>query len=120
MNQPRFFLKACMGFLLWTGLQQGDQTSGDAAVVHHDRGVPFHEKRCLDEASQEYATALEVDPPREPTAAQVSLVRRFLPRVYVTPKEPFKLLDAAMVVHPNQRWIALPFFLGRRHRFSRR
>ena len=41
----------------------------DAAGQHHQRGVEFHLKRCLDQASQEYASALEIEPPREATAA---------------------------------------------------
>ena len=35
----------------------------DAAQRHHQRGVEFHVKRCLDEASQEYAAAWKLDPP---------------------------------------------------------
>jgi hypothetical protein len=111
MNQARVMVNACCSLMLWTSVQPGmAQTSEDAAFVHHARGVRFHEKRCLDEASQEYAAALELDPPREPAAAQVRLVRRFLPRVYLTGREPFKLLDFAAIVHPTRRWIAYHFF----------
>jgi hypothetical protein len=84
--------------------------SEDAAFVHHQRGIDFHLKRCLDEASREYAAALELDPPREPTAAQALLARRFLPRIHVTPSEPFKLQDLAIILHPTSRMIAYHLF----------
>jgi hypothetical protein len=86
------------------------KASEDAAFVHHERGVRFHLKRCLDDASQEYAAALEIDPPQDASIAQKELVQRFLPRIYVTPKEPFQLQDFAVILHPNQRWIAYHLF----------
>jgi hypothetical protein len=89
---------------------QGTEASEDAAFVHHQRGVNFHLKRFLDEASREYAAALDLDPPREPSIAQKQLARRFLPRVHVTPTEPFKLQDFAVILHPTSRVIAYHLF----------
>jgi hypothetical protein len=86
------------------------ETSDDAAFTHHQRGINFHLKRCLDEASQEYAAALELDPPREPSAAQKHLARRFLPRIHVTLAEPFRLQDFAVILHPTSRMVAYHFF----------
>src|SRR5206468_11232176 len=62
------------------------------------------------EASREYAQALALDPPRDPTPDEWSLVRRFAPRVYTTPSEFFPLKDAAVILHPTDRLIAYHFF----------
>jgi hypothetical protein len=82
----------------------------DAAQRHHERGVQFHIKRCLDEASQEYAAALKLDPPAEATAEQTALARRFLPRLFTTPSEPFRLQDFAVILHPSRRLVAYHLF----------
>jgi hypothetical protein len=82
----------------------------DAAGEHHRRGVEFHIKRCLDEASQEYAAALKLDPPVEATPEQMALARRFLPRLLTTPSEPFRLQDFAVILHPSRRLIAYHLF----------
>lgn len=82
----------------------------DAAQRHHQRGVEFHVKRCLDEASQEYATALKLEPPAEATAEQTALARHFLPRIFSTPSEPFRLQDIAVILHPSRRLIAYHLF----------
>jgi hypothetical protein len=84
--------------------------SEDAAYSHHQRGVNFHLKRCLDEASREYGATLDLDPPKDPSARQMRLAQRFLPRIFVTSSEPFKLQDFAVILHPTQRWIAYHFF----------
>ena len=82
----------------------------DAAHRHHQRGVEFHIKRCLDEASQEYAATLKLDPPIEATAEQTALVRHFLPRLFTTPSEPFRLQDFAVILHPSRRLVAYHLF----------
>lgn len=97
-------------FALLQGLAGSAEESVDAAFAHHERGVGFHLKRCLDEASREYAAALELDPPRRPSTAQRQLARRFCPRLYITPAEPFRLQDFAVVVHPVRRLIAYHLF----------
>jgi len=82
----------------------------DPAGEHHQRGVEFHIKRCLDEASQEYAAALKLDPPLEATPEQMDLARRFLPRLFTTPSEPFRLQDFAVILHPSRRLVAYHLF----------
>jgi hypothetical protein len=82
----------------------------DTAELHHQQGVEHHLRRCLDDASREYARALELDPPRELTAGEWALVRRFAPRLYTTPSEFFPLKDFAVILHPTERLIAYHFF----------
>lgn len=82
----------------------------DTAAAHHERGVEYHLRRCLDDASREYAETLKLDPPRELTAEEGALVRRFAPRAYTTPTEFFPLKDFAAILHPTERLIAYHFF----------
>ncbi len=89
---------------------QAEQRVTQTAEAHHQRGVERHLRRSLDDASREYARALELDPPRELTADEWSLVRRFAPRIYVTPTEFFPLKDFAVILHPTNRLIAYHFF----------
>ena len=71
-------------------------------VFHiYNQAVEFHSKRWLDEASNLYRTVLRLDKPREPTAEQALLARRFLPRVCTTKSEPFALKDVVVVLHPD-------------------
>jgi hypothetical protein len=82
----------------------------DNAQTHHQAGVAYHLRRCLDDASREYARTLSLDPPRDLTGEDWELVRRFAPRVYVTPSEFFALKDFAVILHPQKRLIAYHFF----------
>lgn len=82
----------------------------ETAESHHQQGVKYHDRRCLDDASREYARALELDPPRDLSAEEWKLVRRFAPRLYTTPTEFFPLRDFAVIVHPTARLIAYHFF----------
>ncbi|MCI0666303.1 MAG: hypothetical protein L0220_35080 [Acidobacteria bacterium] len=82
----------------------------DTAEIHHQRGVENHMRRCLDEASREYARALELDPPRELTADEWKLARKFAPRIFTTPTEFFPLKDFAVIIHPTKQLIAYHFF----------
>jgi hypothetical protein len=86
------------------------QPASDTAEAHHRRGVEYHLRRSLDDASREYARALELDPPRELNAEEWRLVRRFAPRLYATPSEFFPLKDFAVILHPAERLIAYHFF----------
>ncbi|HEU4390873.1 MAG TPA: hypothetical protein VFV34_23920 [Blastocatellia bacterium] len=88
----------------------GGQSPGDNAASHHRAGIEHHLRRCLDDASREYARALELDPPRKPDDRQWELIRRFAPRVYVTRSEPFPLKDFIAILHPTRRLIAYHFF----------
>ncbi|HJZ69760.1 MAG TPA: hypothetical protein VKF81_16665, partial [Blastocatellia bacterium] len=92
------FLPTCV---FWP--QQPAAQEIGAAEAHHQRGVEYHLRRCLDDASREYARALELDPPRDLTPGQWQLVRRFAPRIYTTPAEFFPLKDFAVIVHPTSR-----------------
>jgi hypothetical protein len=100
--------------LVWLGWSQrpisAAQQEADTAEAHHQRGVAHHNRRCLDDASREYARTLELDPPRELTAAEWQLVRRFAPRIYTTPTEFFPLKDFAVILHPSARQIAYHLF----------
>jgi len=89
---------------------QEPKTAPRTAAEHHAAGVEQHLLRRLDEASREYARALEIDPPREPTADEWALARRFAPRLYTTPSEFFPLKDFAVILHPDRRLIAYHFF----------
>jgi hypothetical protein len=85
-------------------------TIPQSAAEHHERGVDFHLRRSLDEASAEYAKTLALDPPREPTMEQRRLVERLAPRVFVTASEPFALRDVAAILHPDEPVIAYHLF----------
>ena len=67
-------------------------------------------RRSLDEASDGYESVLELDPPRDPSAAQRALVQRLAPRVLTTETEPFVLRDVAAVLHPDAPVIAYHLF----------
>jgi hypothetical protein len=82
----------------------------ETAEFHHQLGVAYHLRRCLDDASREYTRALELDPPRDLTDQEWQLARRFAPRVYVTASEFFPLKDFAVILHPTARLIAYHFF----------
>ena len=47
--------------------------SEDTAEAHHLRGYDFHNRRCLDDASREYAQVLKLDPPRDLNAEEWKL-----------------------------------------------
>ncbi len=89
---------------------QGPSALPMSASRHHEIGVDFHLGRRLDEASAAYERALAIDPPREPTAGELAILRRFAPRVYTTPTELFPLRDAAAIMHPTERLVAYHFF----------
>ena len=80
------------------------------AAYHHWIGVEQHLQRRLDDAARAYARALALDPPRDPTADEEQIVRRFLPRLYTNAAEPFALKDVAAVLHPERRLIAYHLF----------
>lgn len=73
-------------------------------------GLAAHEERRLKEASDAYNDALKLAPPREPSAAEWALIRKFAPIVLTTPNEPFPLKDAAAIIHFSEPWIAYHLF----------
>jgi len=80
------------------------------ATDRNHRAVGFHEKRRLGEASALYAEVLHLDPPRQPTTVELSLIKKHTPILYVTPNEPLPLQDFAVVLHPEQPLIAYHMF----------
>jgi hypothetical protein len=82
----------------------------DRAAEHHEAGVVWHLQRSLDEASREYDQALRLDPPRTPSAEDRRRILSLAPRVFVTAEEPFRLKDAAAILHPERRVIAYHLF----------
>ena len=88
------------------------QATEETLHTIYDRAKEFHERRCLDDASRLYWKVLArelsrrdllTDPPRpiELEEEQRELALRFLPRLYVTRHEWFKLKDLVVVVHPD-------------------
>ncbi|MFN0086019.1 MAG: hypothetical protein ACKVX9_11590 [Blastocatellia bacterium] len=100
----------CCAILLLTAGGHAGRAQVESAGLHHQRGVEHHNRRSLDEASREYARALELDPPRDPTAEEWRILRRFAPRIHTTPAEFFPLKDFAVILHPEERLIAYHFF----------
>jgi hypothetical protein len=99
------FIVAAFFVLILLSLNIFAQTA-DTAEAHHLRGYDFHNRRCLDDASREYAQVLKLDPPRNLNAEEWKLVRTFAPRLYTHAKEFFPLKDVAVIVHPTERLIA--------------
>ena len=96
--------------VLATAVDGALDAAPQSAAEHHKKGVDFHLRHWLDEASAEYATTLALDPPREPTAAERRLAEALMPRVFVTASEPFALRDLAVIMNPDARVIAYHFF----------
>src|SRR5262245_32289389 len=96
-------------FVLTLSLKAAPQSATDTPEYHH-QGFEFHERRCLDDAGREYARTLQLDPPRELTADEWQVARRFAPRLYLNPTEFFPLKDFAVIMHPTERLIAYHFF----------
>lgn len=93
-------------FSLWLGV-----SSSEEAGEHNQTAISFHKPdRCLAAASREYARVLEFDPPRWPTEKEFGLARKFIPKVYVVPKEFFELKDFAAIIHPEKPLITYHFF----------
>lgn len=97
-----------------TGKGGGGSQQATEESLHtiYDRAKEYHKRRRLDDASRLYWEVLTrelsrrdvlTDPPRpiELEDEQRELVLRFLPRVYVTRHERFKLKDLVVVVHPD-------------------
>jgi hypothetical protein len=95
------------------GLTAGAQSQAQRPVTAaeaHARGVEFHNARRVDEASREYTHALSLDPPRPPSARELTIIKHFAPRVHTTAAEFFPLRDFAAVLHPTERLIAYHLF----------
>lgn len=106
----RLLVCGLVALLLLPGPPKLGYAQSDSAEAHHQRGVEYHNRRCLDDASREYARTLELDPPRDLTAEEWQIVRRFAPRIYTTPTEFFPLKDFVAILHPTARQIAYHLF----------
>ena len=104
------FLIAAIATGLMAGAQSQAQLRSGTAAEAHARGVEFHNTRRLDDASREYAVALSLDPPRPPSAGELTIIKRFAPRLHTTAVEFFPLRDFAAVLHPTERLIAYHLF----------
>ncbi|MEP7274278.1 MAG: hypothetical protein ABI882_22480 [Acidobacteriota bacterium] len=99
--------------LLMLGLSVVPGMAQDGAVgpaLYQDRGVELHLRRCLEDASRQYARALQLDPPKELSAEQWQLVKHFAPRLFTTRTEFFPLKDFAVILDPASRQIAYHLF----------
>lgn len=107
--QLMIFVGACSVAAFVPATSSSAQDGNDAAT-HHQRGVEFHTRRCLDDASREYAQTLRLEPPRQLRQDEWQLVLRFAPRLHTTPTEFFPLKDCAAILHPTERLIAYHLF----------
>ncbi|PYV11351.1 MAG: hypothetical protein DMG07_19480, partial [Acidobacteria bacterium] len=78
---------------------------GEAWLAH-----AFHLARRLDEAAAHYARVLRLEPARLPDAAQRQAILRHAPRVFQVKSDPFGLLAAVAVHHPEEPLISYHFF----------
>ena len=109
MKWVAYVATVLVGVLPVAGQSQATQATQSAAQAHQ-RAVAFHDARRLDEASRQYAITLTLDPPRPPSASELSAIRRFAPRLYTTASEFFQLRDFAAILHPTERLIAYHMF----------
>lgn len=70
----------------------------------------YHLERRLKEASLHYARVLQLDPPKQVSSEEFELALKLAPRVYVNPKEYFRLEDVAVIFHPDKPFIEYSFF----------
>jgi tetratricopeptide (TPR) repeat protein len=79
-------------------------------LYHYCLGYAYHLMRRLMEASSEYEIVLKLDPPCLATEAKLKLAAKYAPRLFVNPKEFFKLKDLVAVIHPTKPIIAYNLF----------
>jgi len=79
-------------------------------LYHYRLGYAYHLMRRLMEASDEYEITLKLDPPRLASEADLKLAAKYAPRLFVNPKEFFKLKDLVAVIHPKKEIIAYNLF----------
>ncbi|GAJ08276.1 unnamed protein product, partial [marine sediment metagenome] len=71
-------------------------------LYHYSLGYAYHLMRRLMEASMEYEIMLKLNPPRLASDDDLKLADRYAPRLFVNPKEFFKLKDLVAVIHPKK------------------
>lgn len=79
-------------------------------LYHYYLGYAYHLMRRLIEASSEYEVVLKLDPPRLASETDLKLASKYAPRLFVNPKEFFKLKDLVAVIHPKKAIIAYNLF----------
>jgi tetratricopeptide (TPR) repeat protein len=79
-------------------------------LYHYSLGYAYHLMRRLMEASMEYEIMLKLNPPRLASDDDLKLADRYAPRLFVNPKEFFKLKDLVAVIHPKKPIIAYNLF----------
>ena len=79
-------------------------------LYHYRLGYAYHLMRRLMEASSEYEIVLKLDPPHMASEDDLKLVEKYAPRLFVNPKEFFKLKDLVAVIHPKKAIIAYNLF----------
>ncbi len=90
--------------------KNGLRLQPDNVYYHNRLGYAFHLERRLKESSNEYAKALELDPPHDLTSEELQLVLRLAPRIYVHADEFFSLEDVVVILHPEKSMIEYSFF----------
>ncbi len=90
--------------------QKGLKLQPKNILYHYYLGYTYHLMRRLMEASTEYEKVLKLDPPRLATESDLKLATKYAPRLFVNPKEFFKLKDLVAVIHPKQPIIAYNLF----------
>jgi hypothetical protein len=82
-----------------------DNVLGHAWLAH-----ALHLRRRLDEAASHYRRLLELDPALPLDERRRAAMLRFSPRVFQVGSDPFRLLDAVAIHHPDEPLIAYHFF----------
>jgi tetratricopeptide (TPR) repeat protein len=82
----------------------------DNALGHAWLAHTLHLQRRLDEAASHYHRLLELDPAPPLDARRRAAMLRFSPRLFQVHSDPFRLLDAVAIHHPDEPLIAYHFF----------
>jgi len=90
--------------------KKGLKSDSDNVLYHYRLGYAYHLMRRLMEASNEYEKVLKLNPPRLATEADLKLATKYAPRLFVNPKEYFKIKDLIAVIHPIKPIIAYNLF----------
>ena len=90
--------------------KKGLKSDSDNVLYNYRLGYAYHLMRRLMEASSEYEIVLRLDPPQIPSEEFFKLSLKYAPRIFVNPKEYFKLKDLVAVIHPIKPIIAYNLF----------
>lgn len=81
-----------------------------SALGHAWFAHALHLQRRLDEAASHYRRLLELDPVLPVDERRRAAMLRFSPRLFQVRSDPFRLLDAVAIHHPDEPLIAYHFF----------